>query len=268
MSPFELAVATDDLKLEIKSALERARRMGFRAVDVGASQGPVSPGELSTSGRRHFLRHLSDLGLGLRSLRGPTAGAGYADGAAGERRLETAKSVLALASDLKVPVVSTTLGGFSSKDAEGQSVRLIEALAALADAADQYGVTLAIESAGINANDLAALVKQINCPNLAACCDSGAMLIQGENPHRIADALAGRVRLVRARDAVIGASNAPGHETALGSGQLDPASFIASLIESGYQGPLILTRQSGASPVADLTAAREVFENILRPDMG
>ncbi len=265
MFPVELSVAADDLRLEIKPALDRARALGFRVVDIGAADGPLSPGELSTSGRRHFLRHLGDLGLSLKSLRGPVSGPGYANGAAGERRLEVAKGVISLAGEMKVPVVSTTLGGFESGDASSQSNRLQEALETLANAADQYGVTVAIENAGVPSADLVALLKRINCPRLAACCDSGAMLMQGEDPHRAADTMAGKIRLVRARDAVRGSAGATGYETAIGGGQLDPVHFLAGLTEAGYQGPLVISRSTGVNPAADIAHAKRVFDAILKP---
>jgi sugar phosphate isomerase/epimerase len=89
------------------------------------------------------------------------------------------------------------------------------------------------------------------------------MLIQGEDPHRLADALAGRVRLVRARDAVAGSGQAAGHEVALGEGHLDVPRFLAALAEAGFDGDLVLTRTSGDRPAADLERARGEFEKLL-----
>lgn len=253
----KIALAVDDLRMEFKAALDAARRMGVRHVDVSATQGPVSRGELSKSGQRHLVRHLGDLGLSLDSLRGPAGGPGYCDNAAGERRLEMMRGVIELAGAIGVPVVSTTLGG-----GEIDGVRLKEAMAQIADFSDRCGVTVAIETSGMTTVDLEALLREMNCPHLAACCDTGAMLIQGEDPHRIADTLSGRVRLARVRDATWGARGAPGHETAVGQGQLDPAALLAGFAEAGYQGPLILTRQSGDNPVADLAAAKRRFDSL------
>src|SRR6185295_11389490 len=110
----QLSVCLDDLKIDIKSAMDRARILGFRAIDVDATAGTLSAGELSQTGRRHLLKHLEDLGLRLGSLRGPTAGAAYWDPAQGEKRLETMKGVIGLAHALGVNVVSTTLGPMSA----------------------------------------------------------------------------------------------------------------------------------------------------------
>ncbi len=289
-----LSICLDDLRLEIKAALEHARRMAFAAVEVGATAGPVSPAELSRTGQRHFLRHLSDLGLRLGSLRGPSSGPGYADPAGGERRLETMRRIIALASALHTPVVSTALGAIGTEFAfgkgatgclqpvsspvdarageppvapgESESVRdrTIDVLRTLADDADRCGVIVAVETAGIGAAELNQMFARIGCPNLLAACDTGAMLMRGEDPHRVADVLAGRIGLVRARDAVIGSALAPGHEVALGDGALDVAGLLAALAESAFAGDIVLTRTTGDSREEDLARAKARFADHFR----
>lgn len=263
MQTLALSVCLDDLRLDVKAAMDRARSLGFRAIDVGASAGPISPGELSRTGRRHLLKHLSDLGLRLGSLRGPVGGPGYADPAAGEGRVERMKRVIDLAAGLGVPTVSTSLG-LAAGDADRHFERLKEAMAALADQADRAGVIVAVETGGIGAAELARLLAEINCPFLASCCDAGAMLMQGEDPHRIAETLPGRIRLVRARDAVASSGGEAGHEVAIGEGSLDPARLLAALNEAAFQGDIILTRSAGTDPAADLARARAVFEQHLK----
>lgn len=254
------AVCLDDLKLEIRAALDQSRRMGFRAIDVGAVRGPVSPEEMTRSAQRHFKKHLDDLGLRMSSLRGPTGGRGYADAAEGDRRLAAMRRIIALASEMRVPVVSTILCPGTPEMDDAARSRLHEALDIIASDSDRLGVTVAIETAGISTPSLKDMLSQFNCPTLVACCDSGAMLMQGEDPHRIADFLGGRIGLVRARDAIAGAPQAYGYEVAMGEGQLSPSGLLAALAESGYSGDLVMTRSSGTHVMADLVRAREAFE--------
>jgi sugar phosphate isomerase/epimerase len=255
-----LSVCTDDLARDVKDAMDRARALGFHALDVGATQGPVSPGELSRTGQRHLLRHMADLGLRLGSLRGPAGGAGYGDAAAGERRLEIMRGVIRLAASLNVPVVSTDLGAGSTDEA---GARRLEALTLLADEADRSGVQVAIETAGVTASALGTLLRGIACPGLGACCDTGAMLMQGEDPGGVAEHLPGRIQLVRARDAVCPAGNESGYEVAHGQGRLDPERVLAGLTEAGFQGDIVLTRTSGENRAGDIALARDAFNRLL-----
>lgn len=264
MTTPELAICLDDLGMSVKAAMERARGLGFVVLDMSATEGPISPGELSRTGQRHLLKHLSDLGLRLGSLRGPVDAAGYADRASGERRLDTMRSIIGLAAGLGVGVASTRLGGPVESGDESGAARMGEALVVLADEADRAGVMLAVETAGIGASALAKLLAEINCPLVTSCCDSGAMLMQGDDPHGVGATLAGRVGLVRARDAVGPSAGAAGYEVAQGEGQLEIPAFLAALREAGFGGSIVLSRTCGSQPAADLGRARLEFEKHLR----
>lgn len=260
-----LSVCTDDLRLEIKRALQVASRLGFRAVDIGAADGPLEPRHMSRSAQRHLTRYLGDLGLRLGSLRGPVTGPSYGDGAIGERKLESMRSIIALAGELRVPVVSTSLGHIDADASNAVSSRLLEAVETIANDSDRHGVNVAIETAGIAPDVLRDLLARVNCPNLGACCDSGAMLMEGHDPHRIADALPGRVHVVRARDATAGTATASGRETAMGEGALDIPVFVASLFEAGFKGDMIVSRSDSMRPEQDLAAAGRVLKTFLMP---
>ena len=259
----KLAVCVDDLRQDVKATLSRARELEFNAVDLAAVRGPVSPGELSRTGQRHLMRHLADLGLRLASLRGPVGGPGYADSVMGERRLDTMRGVIALAAALRVPVVSTTLGTAAGTADDADANRLREALAVLADDADRAGVGVAVETAGVGAAALQGLLADVSCPALGSCCDSGAMIMQGDDPHAVEQTLPGRILLVRARDAVRGAAGSTGCEVAQGDGQLDIPRFLAALMEAGFQRDIVLTRTTGSNPASDLLQARREFEKHL-----
>ena len=250
-----LAVCLEDLRAEVRPALDLARSLQYEAVDVRATHGPISPAELSQTGRRHLLRHLSDLGLRLSSLRGPTGPGGYADPADAERRLETLFKVIDLAAGLRAPVVSTVLGGVSP----ARQSALREALALIADRADRAGVNVALETSGVSAAELGRVLAELNCPWVGSCCDTAAMIIRGEDPHAVGDTLAGRIRLVRLRDAVPGAPEHPGHEVRLGDGRLDPPRLLSALAEAGFEGDMVVSRTTGERPLDDLRHARKLL---------
>jgi sugar phosphate isomerase/epimerase len=261
----QISVCTDDLRSEIKNALRQARSLGFGVVDIGASTGPISPTELSRTGQRHFARYLNDLGLRLGSLRGPAEIGSVAADSAGERRFETLRAIIRLAADLRVPVVSATLGGASND--ERAAARMNEVLSTLAADADRFGVNLAVETNGVTTASLGSILRDLACPNLGACCDSGAMLMGGGDPHSIASDLAGRVQLVRVRDAVAGSREVAGREVAMGEGHLDVPAFLATLQEAGFGGDLVVSRADSATPAADLAKARSILESHL-PKVG
>lgn len=258
----ELSVCLENLHSGVRAALDLARTLGFHVVDAGATGGPISPGELSRSGQRHLLRHLADANLRLGSLRGPTDGDRYGDPGGGERRLDTMRKIVALASSLKVPVVSTTLGRSNAATGDERDATR-EALEILADDADRAGVIVAVETSGISAEELRTILECIDCPNLASCCDTGAAIITGEDPSAAADFLVGRLKLVRLRDAVAPTANAEGHEVALGEGLLDVPRFLASIADGGYHGEMVVMRTTGKNRVADVSKAKILLDEAL-----
>ncbi len=261
----QLAVWLDDLRRDVVTAMNQARTLGFRAIDANAVAGPISPQELSQTGRRHLLKHLDDLGLRMGSLRGPVGGPGYTDARVGEQRLAAMRKIMDLAHTLGVPVVSTRLGAIQGTGDGGEAVRLREVVATLADHADRTGVCVAVETASLPAAELSRLLAETGCPWMASCCDSGAMLMQGDDPHAVAETLPGRIRLVRARDAVAAASAEGAAEVRLGEGDLNVERFLAALVEAGFRGDIVLTRSTGTNPVADLQHALAVFGKHLQP---
>ncbi len=262
-----LAVCLDDFNLDLKKAMNQARALGFRAVDIAATEGPVSLDELSQTGQRHLRKHLDDLGLRLASLRGPVGGSAYGRDAAGERRFDSMRKVIRLAASLRVPTVSTSIGTFedadSSNPASDRAEAIRETLTLLADDADYLGVVVAVETTDLSTPSLARILRELNCPFLAACCDSGAMLMNGEDPCQVGGMLPGRIKLVRARDAIPSSSQTTGHEVPHGRGHLNTERFLAALTEAGFCDDIILTRSTSADPVAELNHAKSQFQELL-----
>jgi len=173
------------------------------------------------------------------------------------------RKIISLASALRVPVVSTMLGAINDEDDPALAGRTREAIEVLAGDADRQGVTVAIETVGVSTQTLGEWLQAIGCRHLNACCDSGALIMQGENPHRLGDTLAGRVGLVRARDAIAAATDAAGHEVAMGDGALDIPRFLSCLIEAGFEGHIVLSRTTGTNPAVDLLDAKNRFGAVL-----
>ena len=264
-----LAVQADDLNPEIKAALQHASALRFHAIAIDATRGPITARQLDRSGQRHFRRYLADLGLRPATLRGPAGGKSYADPILGEQRLEQLRGVIRLAAALGVPVVSTTPGHLAGGEGDAAHARMIEALGAMADDADRNGVHLAVETTGCDAAWLGQAVRQIDCPFLGVCCDSGGLLERGENPHTSSQHFAGRVHLVRGRDAQPGSASIAGAECTVGEGALDVPLFLADLLAAGFGGDIVLAREQGGQKASDLVRAREVFErelHMLRPE--
>ncbi len=259
-----LGLATEDLGLAPKAGLQSAARLGYRAVELAATHGDVDPANLSQSGARHLRRYVDGLGLELAALGGQLGASGFSDPATVDARIDRTRQILELAARLRVPVVTTSLGAVPGDADNRGRQRIVEALGALAEHADRTSTFLALGTGETAPADLRALLDEIGCPLVRVCYDPDGLLIHGH------DALAGvrelgeHIIASHLRDATPGGPAAAGREVRMGTGQLDLLGYLAALEGGQYSGLQIVRRTDAVDPLADIAAARDYLEKLLR----
>lgn len=257
-----LAVCLDDFGAPPKEALGAASELGFRCVQIGALRGPISPGQLDESGRRHLRRFAEGLGLQIIALRVDFGGSRFLDASTTEQYIECTRRVLELARELNVPLVSAPLGKFRTADVD--EYELVKfAVRAVADHADLLDCFFAIETAVDTPEALQQLLRDVSCPHLKVAYDPAELLIGGIDPLAPIETYADDIGLAFARDAERGTAAQPGRETNLGAGHLSLPAYLAQLDAAGYRGPLVVRRADTTRPLADLAACKEYLESIL-----
>lgn len=245
----------------VKDALRSAARLAFRQVELPATLPEIDPSSLSLSGRRHLRKYMEGLGLDLSALGADLGGARFADSGRIEQRLERTRQIVEMAASMRVPVVTAHLGVI-----DAGSVRegpWGEVLGILADLADRTGTRLAFETGCASAETLGQVLDTVDCPSLGVCYDPASLLIDGYDPTAGAAAVADRILIARARDAVAGSAERPGRETPLGAGQVDWPSYLATLEQAGYAGVPFLRRCHASQPWPELADAKARLESML-----
>ncbi|MBN1344358.1 MAG: sugar phosphate isomerase/epimerase [Phycisphaerae bacterium] len=259
-----LGVAIDDLNLAPKQGLQAAARMGYEAVEINTTKGELDPARLSQSATRHLRRLCQDLGLDVAALDGYLGPDGFADPAAVDERIDKTRRILELARKIQVPIVTTYLGPVPEDADDRRRRSTIEAAKTLAEFADRTGTFLAITTAQDSPASLRAILKEIDCPMVRVCYDPAGLLIHGHDPMAgIAD-LGSDVIASHLRDATAGTRSTAGREVRLGTGQLDVRDYLAALEDGQYAGPQIIRRTDAADPVADVVAAKQFLDSLLK----
>lgn len=266
--PMPVGVVVDDFRKPAKAGLQQAADLGFRAVEIGATQGDLSPDGLSDSGRRHLARYIRNLGLRLDALAANLETGEFVQDGIQEESLDRTRRILELAKDVGAPVVTARIGQIDKTAAPEQHDRILEAVRYLADHADNVGTVFAIETAQADPSDLIAFLREVNCPMVKAAIDPAELIMDGNNPVTAVRQLADHIAIARARDAAAGAARRPGHETALGDGQLDLAGYLYALDEAGYTGSAVVRRIDSQNPVGDIALAKSHLDAALRSAMG
>ena len=258
-----IGVAIDDLRMPAKEGLQQAARMGFRAVEIGAARGELSPSNLSETGRRDVCRYLQNLGLHAAALTADAAGPGLADSAAVDAGVYRIQRILELAADLRVPAVTLNVGRLANAADDPAASIVTDALKALAEHTDRVGAVLAVQTGPASPDQLRQVLAGVGCPSLRVCLDPAMLACRGHDPSQAVAALADNIALSRLGDAVIGDPERAGAESAIGHGQLDLRTYLANLTAAGYHGPLILRRRDGDRPIDDLASGRQFVRSLL-----
>ena len=138
---------------------------------------------------------------------------------------------------------------------------LAAALHELAARADRHGVTLALSATLAPLAALAHAVASADAPPLSFDLDAAALSSDAMSPDEVFDALAPRLRHVRARDATAGVAGRS-RPAPVGSGDVDWPELLALLRDADYRGALTLDpadlpdrRRAAASGLAFLVGA-------------
>jgi sugar phosphate isomerase/epimerase len=257
-----LGVVLDSFRQLPREALQSAAQLGFRKIEMPAVSGPVTPTELTGTGRRHLSKYVSSLGLELSALGSDLGSGRFTDSSKLEQSLEKTQAILEMARDLHVPVVTTHLGRIVEQDLEGGY--LLEAVQQLADLSDRTGTFVALETAGAEPARFADMLRRINSPTLGVCYDPASLLIDGFEPLGGIEQVANTILLARARDALAGSPQHPGREAPLGSGQLDLPEYLAALDQAGYRNVPFIRRTESQHPLDEIADAKRKLDKLIR----
>lgn len=257
-----IGVYLNDLRAEPREALRLASSLGYNAVQIEVGQGPLSPSQLSQSGRRHLRRFAGGLGLSIVALRADLGGTPSPDATSLEQLADRAPRILELARELGVATVAAPVGRFRLKDRRDYSL-VRHALAHIADSANLLDRTFAPETTLDSPDALAGLLRDLDCPNLGVCYDPAELLMDGINSLAAVQTLADNIALAYVGDARARSADRAGRETNLGDGHLNLPDYLTQLDAAGYRGPLIVRRSESADPPADLQQCRNYLESVL-----
>ncbi len=153
------------------------------------------------------------------------------------------ETAMQAAAEIGIPVINCGPGGESDNDESLQET--IDELAALADMAENYGVTLCVKAhvgrAIYNTPTTLKVMEAISSPAFGIDMDPSHIYRSGENPVDAIAAVISRVKHVHIRDCR-GRQQGPGapENQANGRGDIDLVGYVRVLHENGYDGPLDL----------------------------
>lgn len=264
-----VGVMLNNLERDRLRAFGVARSLGFTVVHANA----LPEAMLDGAGRIAYVRAARESGLTIAtlfvgfdgqdysSMRSIADTVGLVQPVLRPHRLAIARRYSDLAAELDVPSLSMHLGCLPS-DADHRDI--VDALHGLLDVCAAHGQTLHLETGQESAADLLRLIRQVHRPNLFVNFDPANFVLYGtDRPLPALDLLYPLVRGVHCKDGVPSATAGElGRETPLGQGAVNFPAFLQRLLELGYEGSLVIERESGPNVVDEIVAARAYIEGL------
>ncbi len=149
--------------------------------------------------------------------------------------------------------------GFIDESDEKQAKKMHERVTALADAAQERGVMLLLETGQETAAELRHFLEELDHNSVGVNFDPANMILYGKgNPIEAVRTLSPWIHHLHIKDAV--AAEQPGTwgaEVPWGNGQVGVGVFLGVLEEVGYEGAMAVEREGGEDRFGDIKRAVE-----------
>jgi L-ribulose-5-phosphate 3-epimerase len=168
-----------------------------------------------------------------------------------DERLDWAKSVVALAGDMGVGIVTSHVGVIPDDLDSPQGAAMLSQLEKLGTEAQQRGLKMGMETGPEPPETMAAALGRLSIPALGVNYDPANLLMAGFDWLGGVNVLAPWIVHVHAKDARLTADGKP-EQVPFGEGDVDVPAFIAALRQVGFDGYATLERESGEERLRDM----------------
>ncbi len=261
MDSLKIGVIIDSLRLGVRKGIEKAAQMGVEGFQIYVTTAEMAPWNLSHSARRDFLNFASSQGLEISAFcadlhEGLTTQEGLAE------RIDKSKQMLTMASDMKVPVVTTHIGTVTEDKGAPEKQVLDEVVKELGDYADKVGVKFGIETGPEDSTVLKGFLDRLGSGGLAVNYDPANFVTRGFDHLKGVYELKDYIVHTHAKDGIRMADGTR-KEVPLGEGMVQWPEYLGRLEEIGYQGYVTIEREVGEDPVGDVVKGIEFLHRFI-----
>jgi L-ribulose-5-phosphate 3-epimerase len=260
MNRLKLGVTAEPLGVPFRQAAAAAAKLGCHGLECDAA-GELAPDRLGDTARREIRTVLKGYSLDLAAVRVPLR-RGLDAAEDQQQRIEFVTKAMRLAVDLGPRKIVIPCPAVPA-DATPRAASLRDVLSAVAATGDRLGVQVCLEGGFDPAAKLVEYLGTFDSGFLSVTFDPVNFLANGHDPVASAAALAGRIAHVHARDARASAGGPK--EVAVGSGDVDWMSLVATLESVGFSGYLVVDRQTGDDRPGDLAVGAKFLRRFVGP---
>lgn len=185
-----------------------------------------------------------------------------------EANQNIAREVVEACGVLGLDLVSFHAGFLPEDSGDADYAKLIGRLRTLATMFADAGIELAFETGQEEAGILAGFLDDLAAPNVGVNFDPANMILYAKgDPVSGLKVLLPYLKQIHIKDAnFTGEPGTWGSEVVVGTGQVDWPAFLSVLVEAEYKNALVIEREAGDTRLADIRAAKNHLESILKKD--
>jgi sugar phosphate isomerase/epimerase len=256
MPALRIGIQLNCLGLPLKRALYTARELGADAVELDARSADLKPLMQSVTAIRELRKLLSDLELRVSAV-GFRTRRGYDTLEDLEARVAATRQAMRFAHSVGARFVVNQLGFVPEpSEEESEGFRLLtDVLRDLGTFGHHEGALLVAETGAESAATLRRLIDAMPPGTIGIDLNPGNLIINGQAPLEMIEALGGEILHVHASDAVRDLARRRGLEVALGRGVADYPALLGALEERDFRGDITIQRLQSEDPVYEIGQA-------------
>jgi L-ribulose-5-phosphate 3-epimerase len=276
MDCFKIGVITDSFRVSFVESLKKASEYGANGIQIYATDGEMSPENLSISKIKEINDIVKSNGLVVSALCGDLGGHGFTIAEENTKKIEKSKRIINLALELGTKVVTTHVGVIPAEKNSSRREVMHKACVKLAEYAELIGGYFAIETGPEPAIVLKSFLDDLGSKGVGVNLDpANLVMVTGDDPIEAVFTLKDYIVHTHAKDGIMVKKTDPEIiynffaeggiddfrlndyflEVPLGEGNVDFDKYLAALNSIGYHGFLTIEREVGENPDVDIKKA-------------
>jgi L-ribulose-5-phosphate 3-epimerase len=244
----------------LKKALQTAGTMNVTGIQLDAIT-ELRSLELSDSGRRQFLRHLSDQGLSIASVNVPLQKS-LSELTDLDARIDLLKRAMQSAFLLKSKIVTARIGRIPENTESREYNTLVAVLNDLAKHANHVGSVLAVTPSGDPLQAIDDLFSKISQGPMELHLDPAGLVASGQQAAEFFRRFPKIISQIQIRDAVRDLDGGV-LETPVGRGEVVWDELMVLIHEADFKGWLAVERKQGEDKFGDMSRALSFTKQLL-----
>ena len=253
-----LGVVLESLRLNIKEGIKTASALGFKGIQINATQNELSPEDLSQTGRRELKRILDISKLHLCALSGEL-GAGFINENQFDFLIKRTKQIINLALDLQTTIITIQIGKIPTETGSAHWNTVSSVLNEIGMHAENYGCRLAARASFDSFSTVKEYLTSLQTQGIRLIYDPATFMLNNLDPIKGLYELHEYIEHTSLWD-TRQTGEGRNIEVPIGEGVTPVEEFVSTLESIGYYGFYVINSKGTPQPIESIKKGREFLE--------